>query len=113
MNVVPIKPPAVPQDDAAINWQGWSADDPPPVPIPASNTLTIQQALLAYRETVLREQGQPRLQIGIPSFDRAMRGLQPGELLGILARTASGKTHLCNHVVEQMLKQRPTSAVLL
>jgi replicative DNA helicase len=112
VNIVPIHPSATTElTDADIQWQGWSTDDPSASA--TSNAVTIHEGLSAWRDTVIRERKIPRLRIGIPSFDRAMRGLQPGELFGIVARTASGKTHLTNHIVEDMLAQRPTSAVLV
>jgi replicative DNA helicase len=78
-----------------------------------SGAISIHSALLAWRNTVLREQHIPRLQTGIPRIDRATRGIQPGELFGILARTGSGKTMLTSAIVDSMLGQRPASAVLV
>jgi replicative DNA helicase len=86
----------------------------PGEPMPShAGAISIHGALTQWRNTAIREADFPRLQTGIPRIDRAMRGLQPGELLGILARTASGKTILASNIVDSILMQRPASAALV
>ena len=77
-----------------------------------TGAISIHSALLSWRNGVIREQEIPRLRTGIPRIDRATRGLQPGELFGILARTGTGKTLLTSAIVDDILGQRPVSAVL-
>jgi replicative DNA helicase len=84
----------------------------PGEPIRHTGAISIHSALLSWRNTVLREREIPRLRTGIPRVDRATRGLQRGELFGILARTGSGKTLLVSSIVDDILVQRPASAVL-
>jgi replicative DNA helicase len=70
-------------------------------------------ALSEMRATVLREQHVPRLTTGFPTLDRAMRGIQPGEVLAILGRPGCLKTQLSLTVIDAMLAQRPAGAFLL
>ena len=86
----------------------------PGEPLPShAGAVSIFGALSQWRNAVVREADIPRLKTGIPRLDRAMRGIQPGELLGIVARTGSGKTHLVSNIVDDMLIQRPASAALV
>jgi predicted ATP-dependent serine protease len=82
-------------------------------PFRTSAAISIHGALAQWRSAAIREEHTPRLRIGIPRVDRATRGLQPGELLGILARTGSGKTLLTMAIVDEMVRQRPDAAVLV
>ncbi len=79
----------------------------------AADVLSIHAALALWRSGVTREQHVPRLAVGIPRIDRATRGLQAGECVTVLGRTASGKTLLAGNIVDHMLRQRPASAVLM
>lgn len=107
----------VPDDASAIDWlhpdQPIDRGAAEASPLRQADVVDIAGALDAWRSTVLREQHIPRLTLGIPRFDRAMRGMQPGELLTILARTGSGKTMFASNIVDHMFGQRPASAVLV
>lgn len=70
-------------------------------------------ALSEMRNTVLREDHIPRLTTGFPTLDRAMRGMQGGECLTILARPACLKTQLSLNVVDHFLHHRPGAAYLM
>jgi replicative DNA helicase len=75
--------------------------------------ISVHAALTNWRNRAIQEETVPRLTTGFASIDRATRGLQPGECFDILARTGSGKTHIVGNIADHILRERPTSAVLV
>jgi len=69
-------------------------------------------AVSAWRKSLDREQQIPRLTTGYGRLDRATKGVQPGELFSILARTGSGKTLIADEILSSWIRQRPASAFI-
>ena len=93
-----------------VQASGGACDDTEPTP---TSLVTMTSAVQAWRDGLLREQDMPRLRTGYERLDRATKGVQPGELIGILARTGSGKTLLTDEIVSAWVRQRPASAFVV
>ncbi len=62
-----------------------------------SNALSATEQAQALEADLIREAVGPKVWLGLPSIDNCLGGVQPGEVLGVLARPAVGKTLvLCN-----------------
>lgn len=73
------------------------------------NVYDADQAGMAYLRYV-RELAQRRVQIGIPSLDRAMRGLMPGTVAVLIAKARVGKSAFAQNVRRYVAKTVPDGA---
>lgn len=59
--------------------------------------------LQAWYESVEQRERGPRIGLGLPGIDQVLEGVQPGEVLGIMARPGIGKTVLICHVTNSLI----------
>lgn len=56
----------------------------------------------SLREAVEKAETGPRLNLGLPEIDRQLDGIQPGEVLGVMARPGIGKTLILCHIARAL-----------
>jgi len=102
--------------DGEIRWeqQPPAQPEPPPPPSLPSTVTTIQGAVDAFQKRQ-NDSGADRVPFCIPRFDRATRGgVEPGELVVQLGRTASGKTmQQNNHLHNLLMRDRVMRAYVV
>lgn len=67
-----------------------------------SEALVFSQQIESLKEAIEKAETGPRLLLGLPEIDRQIDGVQPGELLGVMARPGIGKTLVLCHITRSL-----------
>jgi replicative DNA helicase len=67
--------------------------------------LTAALQAQALEADLVREAAGPKVWLGLPAIDNCLGGVQPGEVLGILARPAVGKTLVLCHALHYIASE--------
>lgn len=79
---------------------------------PNAGSISIRAAVAAFRRRSQADEAN-RLPFGIQRFDRATHGVEPGELVIQLGRTASGKSMYQQNHLRILAERRPNAAFLV
>ncbi len=67
-----------------------------------SEALVFSQQIDCLKEAIEKAETGPRLLLGLPEIDRQIDGIQPGEVVGIMARPGIGKTLVLCHIARSL-----------
>lgn len=64
-----------------------------------TTSLTAEEQADALEADLVRDLSGPKVWLGLPAIDNCLQGVQPGEVLGVLARPSVGKTLVLCHML--------------